>query len=182
MLDEQTKELMEESVAENLLEEIKSLYEIFYISKPFEADDSVNLEKKIVDTIKNYGGEIVDISKISKFKMSYPIKSFDITNSQYIRFYVEPDKIEKIDKDLKFINDVLRFIILKIDETVKKIETKSKKQRIKKLPIIKGKKIEKFLSEKKSLKIKPLQNEEEKQSDIDLDKKLDEILENELLE
>jgi len=179
MIDEQTKDLIEE----NLSEEIRALYELFYIFKPFEEVEGVHLENKISDIITNYGGKIVDISKINRLKMAYPIKSFDIVNSQYIRFYLEPSKVEAINKDLKFLNDILRYILTKINEKMSEIQIKKQERAVKKVSAFKEEKQKKLISKKIERKTPEVAtSEEHKESDIDLDKKLDEILENEFLE
>ncbi len=93
----------------------ENLYEIFYLVGNLDEDACLKIENKLGEVISKYGGRINNFSKMTNIKFSYPIKKNYSGKSQSIRFYCEPSKIEAIRMDLKFLPEILRFFIIKIN-------------------------------------------------------------------
>jgi len=160
-------------------------YELLFITS-IELDEQVQaaILKKVSDYVTGEGGIISKHENWGSRKLAYEINHK--TNSFYvlIEFDLEADKLKKLDANLRLIPEILRYLILKkrvkteaevakektIQEKVaaKRIAAEEKKEEVK----------EEIKEEKpKKVKTKP---KDTKISLDDLDKKLDDILKEEI--
>lgn len=147
-------------------------YEILYIlPMSYTAEEVRPITKKVADIIKDNGGTVTKEQNLDKQKFAYPIKGQSHGYYFLYEFDLPTDKLINLNRILHLTNEVLRFIIvkkqIKSEEQLKeetkiqeKIARKKEKKRIEEA------KVEKVAKEKKG-----------KISLEELDKKLDEILE-----
>ena len=160
-----------------------------------------NEHPEIIDRIKKLigdnEGEISSEENLGRKKLSYPIEKSLKGVFICIEFNTEPKTIKPIEKELKLDKDIIRYLLIKKPENVIPISAESPKKGIKDTKEIKKtettdikkekvetpketpkKEIEKVEEEKTSKK----DNKEDKKANLnDLDKKLDEILNDEII-
>jgi len=172
-------------------------YELTYIvSIKYLDADLQRVSDTIEAKIKELGGEITSTSILGKLRLAYPIKATHQGTYVVVEFNLEPLNLKKLDEQFVVINEVLRHLII-----VKKIKTKEEIEREAKIAA-RLKKEEEAAKEEKSeetkkelekvekaeeQKIKKVEEvkikekEDNKTSLEDLDKKLDEILKEEII-
>jgi len=134
------------------------LYQLDYLVSPKASEqDAQSIEKKIESLIEQEGGSIVKTELLSKQVLAYEIKKFGEAFLAGLIFNLEPEKIEKIEKELRSEKNILRHLMFK-----KKIVRVKAKRR----------KTIKSFKEVKISKDKPRQKVELKE----IEKKLEEIL------
>lgn len=92
-------------------------YEIVYILNQNINDDVLpNVMNKVHELISKAGAEITNISQWGRKKFSYPIKKQVEGHYVLANFRAEPTAIKKIDASLKLNDDILRYLIVKLDK------------------------------------------------------------------
>jgi len=122
---------------------------------------------KINETVKKYGGEITSTDNLGSKKLAYPIADVQVGNYLVIEFNSEAEKIKELEGELKLTQEVLRFSI-----TLKKLKTQ---EDIEAEKIRKEKMVQKQKAEEVKAEPAPKVSLEE------LDKKLGEILEGDII-
>lgn len=87
----------------------KQIYELSYWLKESANEENTTL-KKLFDDFKF---EIIQEIPPKTKKLAYPIKKERIGKFGTIYFYADNKKIEEFKREVKKIDDILRFIILK---------------------------------------------------------------------
>jgi small subunit ribosomal protein S6 len=109
------------------------LYELFYIVPTSYTEKKMpEIQQKVREIIEKENGKIVYEENRGDRKLAYPIKKVQRGFYILVNFEAEPNKIKKIDENLKLLPEVLRFMILKIKSPFKK-EGGLKKDEIKNL-------------------------------------------------
>ncbi len=161
-------------------------YELtFIIDGNIPETEHQSISDNIRGSIEKKQGKIISEDSIGRKKLSYPIKKVNKGVFISLEFDIDSQEIKNIDKELKLNKNILRFIITNKPNNIgKPRETKIKPEPIpeKNSPIKKStgkelpREIKKKPAEKNSQEIK------EKIDTSELDKKLDEILNDELLD
>lgn len=145
------------------------IYELLYILSPkFTDEEAKKTHKKILESLKPFIAKVNLEEFWGKKQLAYEIKHFQNGYFVLVIFETEPKKIFEIDKKLKLQEEILRFLLVKQEHEY--IKTKPSRPRA---AIEKGLKIEKE-------EIKPTK-EKKSLSSEELDKKLDEILGEEVI-
>ncbi len=127
-------------------------YELTYlISSELTEEQAKDLQGKIVASIKEEGGVLVDEAPILRRKLAYPVKKQLQAYLATVNFQLLPEKLIDLEKRLKAENQILRYLMLikrpvrerKISRTI--IESKIEKP--KKEKKVELKEIEKKLEE-----------------------------------
>ena len=136
--------------------------------------------KGVLDLIKKEGGQVTKNEDWGKRKIAFQIKHERHGYYFLIELDLEPAKLKAIEKIFKLTPEILRYTIVK--SRIKTKEEIEKEERIKEKRIAEEEeKIkEKMAAEEKAVEKKPAR--EKKVSLEDLDKKLDEILKEDVLE
>ncbi len=130
-------------------------YELNYlISLDLKEEEAQSLQAKIVSLIAEEQGLVLEERAPFLKKLAYPIKKQTQAFLAGLNFQIEPEKLNKFEKQLKAENKILRYLL-----TIKRAVRKSK-------PI-------------RSLKTRPEKTvKKEKKTELEeIDKKLDEMLE-----
>jgi small subunit ribosomal protein S6 len=143
-------------------------YELLYILPgKYTEEEMEAISGKINETVKKYGGEITSTDNLGSKKLAYPIADAQIGNYLVIEFNGEGEKIKELEGELKLTPEVLRFSI-----TLKKVKTQEEIE------------AEKVRKEKMAQRQKAEETKAEpapKVSLEELDKKLGEILEGDII-
>lgn len=166
-------------------------YEITYIvPMSYTVNELPEIKQKINGILADHGASIVKESSLGKLKFAYPIEKLSHGYYEVVEFDVDPSQINELDKVLRIEQQVLRYVIVS-----KKIKTEAELAAEQKLrekiaeqdknrkSIFDEEEEEEFEAPKKKLR-KPMKKdapatEGGKTEMVDLDKKLDAILEGE---
>jgi len=105
-------------------------YEMMVALKPLLPDDlRKELHKEFVDMVQQDGGEILDVDVWGKRYLAYKIKGHNEGYYIIYNFKVSPDKIAEIKRQMQLKQEILRFMIVEVEDTGK-IGTGIKKKEI----------------------------------------------------
>ncbi|MGC9049035.1 MAG: 30S ribosomal protein S6 [Patescibacteria group bacterium] len=127
------------------------LYELLYIiPPPFTEKDVLNIQKSVDEVIEGAEGKVVSEENLGNRKLAYPIKHIRRGFYILVNFEGEPGNIKKIEKKLKLMSELLRFLIVKIPAVsktkVQKEEAEKKTEETENLDLkTLGEKIDKLL-------------------------------------
>jgi small subunit ribosomal protein S6 len=156
-------------------------YELFFIgSMALSSEEQKSLLEKVASHITSLGVATTLTKEVGKRRLAYPIKKETQGNYFLIEFDGEQSLIAKLDRELKLMPAILRHILLK--KHVKTAEEIDREEKIR--AKIEGKKRDEEQAElaKEKEKIEEIKSEEKKPESSkkisleDLDKKLDDIL------
>ena len=147
-------------------------YELMYI---LSSDIPDNEEPALSDTIKKFiveqGAEITKEEKLGKKRLAYPIRK--TRNGFYVlyQFKAESDKLKDIEHKVRVTQGVVRYLFINLDEQLDRMaKDREERKNFKPKPIMQVK------SEKKV----PDKKEKKPEINIDLDKQIEQALEEDL--
>lgn len=172
---------MEKVEKEQLIEHYEMLY---IIPIKFNEDEVEEIASKVKDLINKYKGEITYEENPDKKRLAYSIKGVHQGYYILIEFDLKKENLQKLNEKLKLMTEVLRFLILKKKKRTAE-EIKKEKEQMEKIKEAKEeaemKEVKKELEKKEKKEEKPSKSAEDikskKVSLKELDKKIDEILE-----
>jgi len=95
-------------------------YEMMVALKPLLPDDlRKELHKEFVDMIQKDGGEILDVDVWGKRYLAYKIKGHNEGYYIVYNFKVSPDKVAEIKRQMQLKQEILRFMIVEVEDTGK---------------------------------------------------------------
>jgi ribosomal protein S6 len=143
------------------------LYEMRYLLRgDIDEEETLKKSESLRRTIENEGGLIIEENKSKKQNLGYAVKKHDIAYFGSLKFIFSPEKISALKKSFEK-SDLLRLILSQPKQEGGALK-KSAKKRVIRRPLVK-----KFRQIEEAQSREPLQVEE-------IDKKLEEILGNEL--
>lgn len=142
-------------------------YEILYLVPSLKSEELAKIQEKVKKIIQEKKGKIQEEKSLGLRDLAYPIKHHLKGYYYWLCFDFEPSFLKELEKTLKLESQILRFLI------VKHIKPKEKKK------ITRPKFITKKLEKKEVLKEKP--KKEKKVTLEELDQKLEEILEDDIM-
>ena len=91
-------------------------YEVVFIFKVLEEEATNTVLAKFENLITNNGGEIDKIDRWGKKRLAYEIK--DVADGYYVlvQFHSEPPAVKELDRVAKITEDLLKHMIVKLDE------------------------------------------------------------------
>ena len=106
-------------MAKKEVKELKN-YEMMVVLKPLLPDDvRKEVHKNFVDLLKKLGGEVVDVDVWGKRYLAYDIKGHNEAYYMVYSFTEYPENIIEIKRQFKLKAEVLRFLIIEMDDTSK---------------------------------------------------------------
>lgn len=141
-------------------------YELLYLVPGTILEDELGqIKQSVKNTLQKFAGRVTFEDSLGKKKLAYPIKKMTIGYYLLFEFDLEGKNLKKLNEELKLTPKVLRHLIVKKSATMPTLVEKALRKMEEK-PIVPS-------------AIKP---EEKKKVKIeDLDKKLDEILQGDIL-
>lgn len=143
-------------------------YELLYLVPATYSDEELEpIKQKVKDLITKFEGKVTHQDTLGKKKLAYPIDN--VRHGYYLiyEFDLEPDKQAALERELKLTPEVLRHQIA------------SKKTQTPSLVEITEQKVKK--EQEQEIKQEQKKNDKDKVKLEDLDQKLDEILEGDIL-
>jgi len=150
-------------------------YELLYlVPANYTEEELVPIKEKVKELIAKFKGEITFEDTYGKKKLAYPIgKNFAGYYLLY-EFYLPGEKLSDLNRGLKLTKEVLRHIIV-----AKKFQSASDKAAEKQAAEKRAENLESKIDEKEKEKEK--EKDKDKIQLKDLDQKLDEILEGDII-
>jgi len=104
----------------------KNLYEGMYIiSSTLNDDARTKALEKVLDGIKNRGGEIVKNHDFGRRRLAYEIAGHREGHYFVVYFEVTPDAITEMKGEYRLMEDLVRYMITSPKRVMEKIEFKS---------------------------------------------------------
>ena len=105
------------------------IYEELFIVKPDAPDEEVDQFVEQLRTQLTAGGATVDkIEKWGKRRLAYKVDKYREGNYVLFQFSAGPDTVKELERRLRVSDVVIKFLTVRIDETLKRLE-KRKKER-----------------------------------------------------
>jgi small subunit ribosomal protein S6 len=103
-------------------------YEIGFVINPEANEEEVKkIIDSIVDIIKNAGGNIENVDEWGRRKLAFPIQKHNEGIYIFINANVVGSAFVAIERRLKLTEKVMRFIVLRMDDKMKKANRLTKK-------------------------------------------------------
>jgi len=94
-------------------------YESVYILNPdLTKEEAAKITQRINKVIENQGGKLVEMQVWGKRVLAYPIKKKEKGIIIYIKYIGFPGIVEEVERNFRMIEDVYRFITVKLRENV----------------------------------------------------------------
>jgi len=129
-------------------------YELTYlIAGDISGETAKEIQGKVASFIQEEGGVLLEENSLLKRKLAYPIKKSTLPTQQsqaylaFLNFQIQPENLTNLEKKLKAEGQILRYLIL-VKKKVKAIP-EAVKISPKKVPVGKEKKVELKEIEKK---------------------------------
>ena len=91
-------------------------YEVMFIAKPLEDAEVDPIAEFVSNLIKKNGGNVEKVDRWGKRHLAYPVKKQADGNYVLINFEADPAVIKEIDRVMKIQDDILKHLIVKIEE------------------------------------------------------------------
>ncbi|MCH4178637.1 MAG: 30S ribosomal protein S6 [Megasphaera sp.] len=91
-------------------------YEVMFIAKPLEETEVDPIVEFISNLITKNGGNIEKVDRWGKRHLAYLVKKQSEGYYVLINFEADPTVIKEIDRVIKIRDEILRHLIVKIDE------------------------------------------------------------------
>ena|SRR5688500_18056465 len=92
-------------------------YETMYIVKPTLDEDAVDVvTKKVDDLLTSIGGTVEKTEKRGRKRLSYEVKDFKEGVYVLTNFAADPAQLTEFERLLKLNDDVIRHIVIRLEE------------------------------------------------------------------
>ena len=91
-------------------------YEIMFIVKPLEEEATNAVITKFETLINSNGGQVEEVDRRGKKRLAYLVNDFAEGFYCLVNFSAVPATILELDRIMKITEDVLKFMIIRIDE------------------------------------------------------------------
>lgn len=91
-------------------------YEVMFIARPLEEAEVDPIVTFVSDLLTKNGAKIEKVDRWGKRHLAYPVKKQNDGNYVLINFEAEPTVIKEIDRVIKIRDEILKHLIVKIDE------------------------------------------------------------------
>ena len=91
-------------------------YEVMFIAKPLEETEVDPIVTFVSDLLTKNGCNIEKVDRLGKRHLAYPVKKQADGYYVLINFEAEPATIKEIDRVMKIRDEILKHLIVKIDE------------------------------------------------------------------
>ncbi|TWH46597.1 30S ribosomal protein S6 [Sporomusa sp. KB1] len=91
-------------------------YEVVIIVKPGEEEAINTTIAKFENIIKNTGGNVEKIDRWGKKRLAYEVKDFIDGYYTLINFTSEPATVFELERVLKITDDVLKHMVIKLED------------------------------------------------------------------
>jgi len=107
-------------------------YELMFIVNPTVTDEEIDkLVAQMEGAVTTAGGEVLSTDRLGKRKLAYRIARFEEGFYVLLNIRGTGEMIKELERRLKVTDSVIRFVTVRVDEVLKRVE-KSKAARLKK--------------------------------------------------
>lgn len=94
-------------------------YETVYILRPNTANDGVaEVNTKVKGIIEGLGGKILKVDNWGKRRLAYEVSKERKGIYLYWRYLASPGVVEETERNLRMLDNVIRYMTVKVDENV----------------------------------------------------------------
>jgi small subunit ribosomal protein S6 len=94
-------------------------YETVYILRPNTANDGVaEVNTKVKGIIEGLGGKIIKVDNWGKRRLAYEVSKERKGIYLYWRYLASPGVVEEAERNLRMLDNVIRYMTVKVDENV----------------------------------------------------------------
>jgi small subunit ribosomal protein S6 len=103
------------------------IYEELFIVRPDATDEEVDpLLEQLKNVITQAGGTLEKTDKWGVRKLAYRVMKYDEGQYVLLQFAAKPETVKEIERRLRVADLVLKFLTVRIDEKLKRIEKRRK--------------------------------------------------------
>lgn len=104
-------------------------YETLYLLSPdIPADKAEELNKKLCDVIQNQGGHVLTSFNWGKRRLAYRVAKTNFGVYVYLNYLGMNNLVAEIERILKYDDNILRFVTMKLEDHVDVEKRKSEKR------------------------------------------------------
>ena len=105
------------------------IYEELFIIKPDATEEEIDqVIEQMTGVITTAGGTIDKVDKWGKRRLAYRVDKYREGNYVLIQFTSGPETVKELERRLRVVDAVIKFLTVRIDETLKRLD-KRKKER-----------------------------------------------------
>jgi small subunit ribosomal protein S6 len=103
------------------------IYEELFIVRPDATDEEIDpLVEQLKNVITHAGGTLDKTEKWGVRKLAYRVVKYDEGQYVLLQFTAKPETVKEIERRLRVADLVLKFLTVRIDEKLKRIEKRRK--------------------------------------------------------
>lgn len=107
---------------------MKNKYEIGYVMNPESTDEEVKkFSETVLEIIKKAKGKVENVDEWGRKPLAYPIQKHSEGIFTFVSTDVDSSIVSSIERRLKLSEKVMRFIILRLDDKLKKANKLTKR-------------------------------------------------------
>ena len=107
---------------------MRRIYEELFIVRPDATDEEIDpLIEQLTTLISGKGGNVDKSEKWGIRKLAYRVKKRNEGFYILLQFTAEPEAVSEVERRLRVSDLVMKFITVRIDEKLKKIEKRRKR-------------------------------------------------------
>jgi small subunit ribosomal protein S6 len=92
-------------------------YELAFIIKPNMDEDGItSVIEKLSNIIIKQSGEITSTDVWGRRRLAYPIKNYREGNYVLFEMNLPPTSVVEVERDIKLMEDIIRFLVFKIED------------------------------------------------------------------
>ena len=104
-------------------------YELMFILKPdLTEEEKDKIVTQATEWVTSSGGEVTEVDKVGTRKLAYRIEGHREGFYVLIRLKAVGDTVKEVERRLKVSDSVIKFISVRVDEELKKLEKMKKKR------------------------------------------------------
>ena len=103
------------------------IYEELFIVRPDATEEEVDpLIEQLKNVIPHSGGNIEKTDKWGVRKLAYRVAKYNEGQYVLLQFSANPEAVKELERRLRVADDVLKFLTVRIDEKLKRLEKRRK--------------------------------------------------------
>ena len=98
-------------------------YELIFVVQPEMEEEPLNaLVEKVSQTIRDLGGQVVQVEPWGRRRMAYTIKKYRDGFYFLVHLELPTTAVRNLERSLKLVEDLMRYLVVRKDETVARAE------------------------------------------------------------
>lgn len=98
-----------------------SKYELMYIARPEVDEEKLNgIREKVQGFVSQNNGELIEQESLGKRRLAYLVNDYREGIYTVVTFHGHTDTVNELDRQLKLNDDVIRHMVINIDDKPEK--------------------------------------------------------------